>query len=348
MACGPRAFCPVEYRPTIHRYARRAVRTCHVRVVGQRGACSSPRLRPRRGSTNVAIYRRRALLVAVATAFDFRGARPARSLPRAVSADRPLSTRAAHCGLGVVVLWANEGRCRRPRLDRTNTATGRRHGVLKVAAIGLDTHGERHVRFSRRGVTTDRSQSTRALLCRLGVAMCPMRGALLPTPSSEARPHYHHDRTAARRSNLLWRPRSSLVTHGPLAFRPVEYWLTTHEARATRRSADLAWLCCGPTQRALLSTPSARARPHQHRHTPEAQPSERFSAIAFKSRGARPARFLPRGVSADGPLSTRAAQAGFAWLCCGPTRDDAVGRGSVASTPPQADGTEFGGFQRSR
>ena len=105
-------------------YACHAVRTCHGRFVGQRGARSSQLLRPRLGSTNTAIDQRHGPRVAVTTRFEFHGARPARFLPRGVSADRPLSTRAAQCGLCVVVLWANEGRCRRPKLDRTNTATG--------------------------------------------------------------------------------------------------------------------------------------------------------------------------------------------------------------------------------
>ena len=185
-------------RPSME-YSRRAVRTCHGRVVGQRGARSSPLIRPGRGSTSTAIARRQSFRMAVATVFEFRGARPARFLSRGIPADRPLSTRATQCGLGVVVLWANEGRCRRPSLGRTNTATGRRHGVLKVAAVALGSHGERPVRFSRLKVTADRSQSTRAALCRLCVAMCPTRGALLPAPTAEARPHQHHDRTAARR-----------------------------------------------------------------------------------------------------------------------------------------------------
>ena len=154
--------------------------------------------------------------------------------------------------------------------------------------------------LSRRGVTTDRSQSTRALLCGLGVAMNPTWGALLPTPSAEARPQNHYDRTAARRLNSLWPLRSSLVALGPLAFRPVEYRPTAHETCAPR-SADLAWLCCGPTQGALLSTPSAGARPHQHRHRSAARPTKCYVAIALKSRGAWPARISSRGVSADRP-----------------------------------------------
>ena len=165
----------------------------------------------------------------------------------------------------------------------------------------------------------------------------PTRGALLPTPSAEARPHHHYDRTAARRSNSLRRSRSSLVARGPLAFCPVECWLTAHEARATRRSADLAWLCCGPTQRAILSTPSARARPHQHRHRFSARPSKDYVAIPFKSRGARPARFSSRGVSAERPQTTRVTQCGLAtvvlWANAGHAPPHSFGRGSAPPTP---------------
>ena len=55
---------------------------------------------------------------------------------------------------------------------------------------------------------------------------------------------------------------------------------------------------------------------------------------AFKLRGARPARFPPRGVSADRPWSTPAAQCGLgvlAWYA----PPHAVGRGSAAPPPRQ-------------
>ena len=90
---GPRALRPVENRPTAHG-ARARWRTWRGCLRGQRATRSTPRRWPRLFFTDTAPGRRLRLRNVVATAFDFRGARPARASPRGEPADRPRSTRA--------------------------------------------------------------------------------------------------------------------------------------------------------------------------------------------------------------------------------------------------------------
>ena len=68
----------------------------------QRRARSSQRRWAGLDRTNIAMGRRHELRIAVITAFKTCGERPARVLGREVSADRPWSTCAAQCALGVV------------------------------------------------------------------------------------------------------------------------------------------------------------------------------------------------------------------------------------------------------
>ena len=68
------------------------------------------RITPRPDRTNTVTGRWHRILKFIATYFESCGARPARFPPRGTSADLAQSTRAAQCGLGVVVLWANTGR----------------------------------------------------------------------------------------------------------------------------------------------------------------------------------------------------------------------------------------------
>ena len=109
VACALR---PVETRPTTHgaRSAQRGLGVVVLWVVGQRGARSSPRRWLRLDSTNTATGRGHGLQATVVIAFEPRGARPARFWPREAAADRPQSSRAAQCGLGMVVLRPNAGR----------------------------------------------------------------------------------------------------------------------------------------------------------------------------------------------------------------------------------------------
>ena len=79
-------------------------------------------------------------------------------------------------------------------------------------------------------------------------------------------------------------------------------------------SADLARLCCGPTQDALLPTPSAGTRPHQHR--------DRSAARALKGSGKR-VRIPWRAGSAliapwsiDRPPTEHARRAVRTWRIC--------------------------------
>ena len=62
---------------------------------------------------------------------------------------------------------------------------------------------------------------------------------------------------------IPWSAHSVLVLRGPRAFCARECRPSTHGA-CVPRSADRAWLCCRPMRGALLPTPSAGARPHQH------------------------------------------------------------------------------------
>ena len=79
------------------------------------------------------------------------------------------------------------------------------------------------------------------------------------------------------------------------------------------RSADLAWLCCGPTRGALLSMLSAGARPHQHRDRSVARASNGLTyRVPLPWRAIR--AILCRGYSVDRPKSTRRAVR--AWHGC--------------------------------
>ena len=96
------------------------------------------------------------------------------------------------------------------------------------------------------------------------------------------------------------------------------------------RSANLAWLCCGPTRGAVLPTPSAEPRPHQY--------CGQVGGVCF-SKGFWPARVNPvaripvhvsrHGAAADGPRSTRCAVR--PWCRCGAGRH--VARSSPRRRP---------------
>ena len=158
---------------------------------------------------------------------------------------------------------------RRPRLDRTNTATGRWHELRKVVVTSFKSCDERSASCSPRGVSADCPRNMRAAQCELGVVVLwANAGRAPPSPSAGARPHQHRHRSRHSLQKAVWSPRSNFMAHGPRgASRPVEYRPTIHGVFASR-SADLPWPCCGPTRGALLPTHSAGARLHQHRDSP--------------------------------------------------------------------------------
>ena len=175
----------------------RAVRTWRGCVVGQHGTRSPPRRLPALDRTYTAIGRWHRLRKFIATHFELCGARPARFPPPRVSARRPRSTRAAQCGLSVVVLWSNAGRAPPYAIGRGATAPTPR----LVAGTGFErswplrsnplARDPRVVRcFPPRGTSADLAQSTRAAQCGLGVVVLwANEGALLPMSSAEALPN---------------------------------------------------------------------------------------------------------------------------------------------------------------
>ena len=109
---------------------------------------------------------------------------------------------------------------------------------------------------------------------------------------------------------------------GPHPFLPAENRPTAHRARASRSAGLLAWLCCGPTRCALLPTPSAGARSHQHRGRLAARAlggrghCARPNSVAHGPRSYRPVDYRP---TAHRARALRNADL-LAWLWCGPTR----------------------------
>ena len=107
MARGQRALRLVEYRPTAHR-ARAAQFAFGVGcVVGQREERSLPSHWLRLDCTNTATGRRYGLRTFVTTASGSYDARLARFQTCGEYRSTARGTRAAQCGLGVVVLWPN-------------------------------------------------------------------------------------------------------------------------------------------------------------------------------------------------------------------------------------------------
>ena len=136
MARVARALRLVENRPTAHgaRAEQRGFGDWGVCVVGQRGARSLPRRRPGLDRINTATGRRNGSRKFLFTAFESHGAHRARFSPRGETADRPRST----CALADLE-WLSSRPSRNglhprrwPGLDRTTTATGRRHGLRQV------------------------------------------------------------------------------------------------------------------------------------------------------------------------------------------------------------------------
>ena len=203
----------------------------------------------------------------------------------------------------------------------------------RVVGTVFGSYGVRPTRLSSRGESTDRPRSTRAVQCGLGVVVLWAKAGRAPSHavgegSTAPTPRQVGDTGFSR----LWSPRSNPVARSPRAFRPVENQPTAYGARALA-SADLAWLCFGPTWGALLPTLSAGARPHKHRER-SSRRSSKPVARALESRVKRPARISHRGVSADRPRSMRRAlqiwRVVVLWPNAGGAPPHAVGGGSTA------------------
>ena len=152
--------------------------------VGQRAARSSLCRRPRLDRTNTATDRRRGGRKVLASAFESRGACPARVSYHGVAVDGRRSTCRAErtwrgCGAGQRAV-----RCslrRRPRLNRTNTATTWRRGGRKFLASTFGFRGARSLgRVSHHGVAADGPRSTRRAARTRRGCCGTTRGALHP------------------------------------------------------------------------------------------------------------------------------------------------------------------------
>ena len=100
------------------------------------------------------------------------------------------------------------------------------------------------------------------------------------------------------------------------------------------RSADLSWLCCGPTRSTFLPTPSAGARSHQHRGRLAAQPSRCLShRVQIPWRTSRALFALWRFGRSPTEHALRSSD--LAWLCCGPTRSKFLSTLPAGARPRQ-------------
>ena len=162
MARGPRAFCPVEYRPTAH--GARAAQCGLGVVVLWTNARRAPPRTISRGSTTQTSRQFGGTGFGMSLSARWSSVWPARFTSHGVSADCPRSTRrAVRTWRGWVVTQreARSSPSRRPRLYCTNTATGRRHGRRTFVTTAFGTHGTRPARSPPRGVSANRPRSTR-------------------------------------------------------------------------------------------------------------------------------------------------------------------------------------------
>ena len=211
----------------------------HPHAVGRGSTAPTPRPSRRQGAQTF-----------LGSACVSRGARPARVSHHGVAADRPRSTRRAErawrgCGAGQRA--ASSSPRRRSRRDRTNTATSRRHEDSKClsqrvwfpwrasrARITPLSSGRRRAEFASRTVDL-------AWLC-----VGQLAARFIPTPSDEAQPHQHSDRSEARRSRFFFH---RVRTPWRAAHANFALWrIDRPPAGHAPRSADLELLCCGPTR----------------------------------------------------------------------------------------------------
>ena len=100
---------------------------------------------------------------ALINSFDSLAARRARSSPRGKLVDRLRSTLCAARTLRGCAVGQHGAHCSpryRTGLDRTNTATGRRHGIRGAFVLFFKSRGARRARSSARGKSANRPRST--------------------------------------------------------------------------------------------------------------------------------------------------------------------------------------------
>ena len=203
-------------------------------------------------------------------------------VPRVPRAFRPVEyrptahgARAAQRGLGVVVLWANAEHISPHTAGRD--ATAQKSWQVSSTTFEILSHqvqipwrASRALfvlwRFGSPPTEHAPGSADLAWLCCRST-----RSTFFPALSARARPHQNRGRLAAQPSRGLghrvqipWR-----ASRVHFALQRFDSPPTEH----TPRSADLAWLCCGPTRSIFLLTLLAGARPHQNRGRSAARPS---------------------------------------------------------------------------
>ena len=315
-------------RPRSTRCAARTWRGC---VVGQREARSSPHCRPGLDRTNTVAGWQHGLREVLVTAFKSRGVHSARYWPRGVSADRPRSTRCAAWTWRGCVVGQRRARSSphcRPGLDRTNTVAGWQHGLQEVLVTAFNSRGARPARYWPRGVSADRPRSTRCAArtwrgCAVG--QCGARS------SPRRRPGLNRTNTVAGWQHSLWEVlATTFESRGarPACYSPCR---VSADRKRDTHCASRTWRGCVVGQRGARSSPHCRPGLDRTNTVAGWQHCLREVLVtAFKSRGARPARYSPCGVSADRPRSTRCAAR--TWRGC------AVGQRGARSFPRRRPG----------
>ena len=344
MARGPRALRPVENQPTAHG-ARARWRTWRGCLRSQRATRSIPRRWPRLFFTDTAPGRRLRLRNVVATASEFRVARPARASPRGEQADRPRSTRAL-----ADLAWLSL-RPTRGALHPTPLAEAplHRHRARSAAAASrrVITAFELQWRAARARFApwrTSRPPTEHARAGGLGVVVFAAnarrapshavgRGSSSPTPRQVGGCGFE--------TSLPPRPTPWRATRA--RFAP---WRTGRPPTgSTSALADLAWLSLRPTRGALH--PHAVGRGSS---SPTPRLGRRLRLrdaliTAIGSRGARPARASSPWRTGRPPTEhARAGGLGVVVFAANARRapSHAVGRGSSSPTPRQVGGCGFG------
>ena len=221
--------------------------------MGHRAARSSPHRQPRLDRANTSAGWWRLIGKVLISALKSCGARSERVSHHGVAADGPRSMRRAvrtwrGCSAGQRA--ARSSPRRRPRRDRTNTATGHRQGGAKVLTSTAEPCGARFAHVSLYGVAADGLRST-CYPARTwhGCVVSQRAARYIPTPSVEARPLQHRDQTAVggskgidQRVQISWHVSRARIATWSRGRRSTEH---------APCSADLAWLGGGPRRGAL-------------------------------------------------------------------------------------------------